>query len=167
MRSTIFMILVFYLNVGYAENILELYFNQKDLIPDDNSIALKEFHDKFFSRFDHLKSACGSYREYYQLISLGYAVEGKHPEEVFSEIASLATMICPGWAFIALRQHHGEPASNFVNSLTIRFDPWIVAESIYPVLMNGKHQDVYKWYFKNWIHKCVNSNGEAIVGCGL
>ncbi len=166
MKSSVGFLLAFYWVIANAASFADDFLTARDQIPANDYAALNELQENYLSKFNHLVSMCGTEEDYINLVTLGFLIEGTHPIEQFSEIASKATMHCPDMVLNALAEHHGEPVVNFVGALGIRIAPWVVAESIYPELLKYEHRKVYDEYFKPWIHNCVDANGEAIVGCG-
>ena len=155
------------INVGTSKvNITEEFLSKKENVESNKASQLAEFQIEFIDRFAHLAEKCGSQKEYYDLITIGFLIEGTHILEYFSEIAAKATMLCPSSVLEALAIHHSEPFHTFADSLVIRVPPWEVAESIFHTVTDPKYQKVYDIYFASWLHQCVDSKGVAIVGCG-
>lgn len=166
MKFIIFIITLFFGVLVQAELISEQFLSQKEKIAPDDFFGLANFQEQFISEFEHLGKKCGSEKEYYDLVTLGYLIEGTHLLEYYSEIASKAIMKCPKEVINTLKRHHAEPVANFVNSLGIRIPPWEVAEAIYQEVSRKENTNIYNQYFKKWFNACVTSNGKAIVGCG-
>lgn len=160
------LISIFWISVVSAEPISETFLSEKDKIKKRDFRSLGKLEEKYILKFRHLEKGCGTDKEYFDLVTIGYLIEGTHTLEFYSEVASKAIMLCPDNVLKVLRTHHGEPVANFVRTLVIRIPPWEVAEAIYPELLKNEHQLIYEEYFKKWVHTCVNNKGKAIVGCG-
>ena len=165
MKSLFILFIIFHSSFVIAEPISEMFLSEKDDIKKNDVNALGKLQEKYIARFMHLEDKCGTDKDYFDLITIGYLIEGAHFVEFYSKVASRAIMLCPNNLLKVLKRHHGEPSSNFVNMLGVRIPPWEVGEAIYSEVIKPEHMQVYNNYFKEWIHHCVNDKGKAVEGC--